>query len=303
MAGTPSREDTEGWLVYRKVLVRSYTDITKFYIASDQSLERWLPGVPENPPRGAFMSAFQDALRHLEEELVTKHKVVIGSPEDDSVKIKAPGFNWEKLDLPMWDQVLKAGASDEQKVLKELQKRFWARQRVANLVLQSGVKVSRIVDFRFFKKLHPNITQAPWETPQQGNKEAVQWQGVGADAQGQARGFQETLLPNELGQTITFGFALELPYDEVTKAIREIVTPGTQAQNNEMLVNLVGTHVTIHEQNDRVVTITYPKGDMTKKAEETAKALENSKRRDVILTVTCQIIDFEPSKAKPFAAK
>jgi len=133
--------------------------------------------------------------------------------------------------------------------------------------------------------------------------EAIHWQGV-ASTNGQISGFQETDLPNDLGKTLTFGFAIELPYSEVPKAIREILNPGNEASATErMLVNLIGTHVTIRDQNEPVVTFQYIKND---KADEDAKraaklaAVGGDKPRPVLLAVTCQIIDFDPSKVKKF---
>jgi hypothetical protein len=188
-------------------------------------------------------------------------------------------------------------------VLRELQKRYWARQRLANIIINGGVKVGHIVDFRFFKKLHPALNNAPWE--QFGSKpdEMVHWQGVGANQQGQPVGFVETDLPSDLGKTMTFGFAVEIPYGEVPKAIREILNPGNGAQAQDMLINLIGTHITIREQNQPLVTFNYLKGDATDEAIRKAEALAKAggdKARPVLLAVTCQIIDFDASKVKKF---
>src|SRR5882672_12738958 len=139
--------------------------------------------------------------------------------------------------------------ADEKAVLRELQKRYWARQRVSNIIVNGGVKVSHLLDFRFFKKLHPSLNNAPWEQTPSKPDEQVHWQGVGANPQGQSVQFEETTLPMDLGKTMTFGFAVELPYAEVPKAIREILNPGNGAQAQDMLINLIGTHITIREQN------------------------------------------------------
>jgi hypothetical protein len=137
--------------------------------------------------------------------------------------------------------------------------------------------------------------------------EIILWQGVNANAQGQPMNFTETPLPNELGQTLTFGFALELPYSEVPKAIREMLNPGNAAAAQEpMLVNLIGTHVTIREQNEPVVKYNYIKDDEADKKAKEADVLKKAggdKPRPVLLAVTCQIIDFDPDKVKKFEAK
>src|SRR4029453_12270690 len=156
----------------------------------------------------------------------------------------------------------------------------------------------------FFKKLHDKLGSAFWEQYSTKQEDVVHWQGVNAGMTGQPIGFVETDLPNELGKTLTFGFAIELPYSEVPKAIREMLNPGNQpAAQEPMLVNLIGTHVTIREQNEPIVTYTHILGDDADKKAKEAAALKNAggdKARPVLLAVTCQIIDFEPAKVKKF---
>jgi hypothetical protein len=70
-----------------------------------------------------------------------------------------------------------------------------------------------------------------------------------------------------------------------------------------MLINLIGTHITIREQNQPLVTFNYLKGDATDEAIRKAEALAKAggdKARPVLLAVTCQIIDFDASKVKKF---
>jgi hypothetical protein len=306
--GTPSRGDIESWTKYRTEVTKAYVDVTTFYINSDKVLERWFPnlllGGDGDPARDNFMTRYLDEGRQLEDKLSGKpYEVKIG-PEDQGGKKERGGFNWETLTPADWAVVVGNGTTDEKSVLRELQKRYWARQRLANAITNGGVKVNRVLDFRFFKKLHEKLGAAYWE--QWGNKpeEIVHWQGVGAGPNGQPVGFTETDLPNELGKTLTFGFALELPYSEVPKAIREMLNPGNEAAAQErMLVNLIGTHVTIRDQNEPVVKFTFILGD---KADEDAKRAEalakagGDKARPVLLAVTCQIVDFDPTKVKKF---
>lgn len=306
--GTPSQADIESWTKYRGELVRSYGDIVKFYTDSDKVLERWFPNLvvgDGTPSRDAFMSRYLDEGKQLENKLKEKpYEVKIGIQEDE----KPPkfGFNLEKIEPTMWNQIAGSGPAEEAAVLRELQKRYWARQRLANIIMNSGVKISHIQDFRFFKKLHPALNNAPWEQYPSKPDEVVHWQGVGANLQGQAVGFVETDLPSDLGKTLTFGFAVELPYSEVPKAIREILNPGNAAQTQDMLINLIGTHITIREQNAPVVPYTFELGNKAdeeaKKADALAKA-GGDKARPVLLAVTCQIIDFDSSKVKKFEAK
>jgi hypothetical protein len=305
-AGTPSRADIASWNRYRSDLVRSYNDITKFYTDTDKVLERWFPnllvGADGVPARDTFMSRYVDEGKQLEDKLTAKPlEVSIGIAEEG--RRAKFGFNWEGITPQMWESIKAAGPGDEVAVLRELQKRFWARQRLANIILNSGVKVSHIVDFRFFKPLHPTLNNAPWVTLPSKPDEIIHWQGVGANPQGQPIGFAETELPMGLGTTLTFGFAVELPYAEVPKAIREILNPGNGAQAQDMLINLIGTNVTVKEQNVPKIDFLYEdKNDADKRVKEAEALLKagGNTPRPVLLAVTCQIIDFDASKVKKF---
>jgi hypothetical protein len=308
--GTPSQQDIDSWVKHRGDLVRNYNDITKFYTDSDKFLERWFPnlllGADGDPARDTFMSRYLDEGKQLEEKLAAKpYEVKIGIEEDPAKKPKF-GFNWEQIQPNMWGAIQAAGTADEKAVLRELQKRYWARQRLANIIINSGVKVSHILDFRFFKSLHPSLNNAPWQQYPSKNDEVIHWQGVGANTQGQPVSFQETILPGDLGNTMTFGFAVELPYSEVPKAIREILNPGNGAQAQDMLINLIGTHITIRDQNLPLVNYVFIKNDAADEAAKKAEALKKAggdKARPVLLAVTCQIIDFDSSKVKKFESK
>ncbi len=304
--GTPSRPDIESWTKYKGEVSTAYKQVTDFYTVSDKHLERWFPGIllggDGDPSRDVFMSRYRDEGDKLE-ELLLKKDVKIGFEDENPGRKGKFGFNWEVIAPNDWALI----QADEKQVLRELQKRFWARQRLANAILNGGVKVQRVADFRFFKKLHDKLSSAPWEQYQYKNEETIHWPAVNAGQNGQPIGFVETDLPNDLGKTLTFGFAVELPYSEVPKAIREILNPGNEAAAQErMLVNLIGTHVTIREQNEPRVQFTFEKGN---KADEDAKRIEalsrsgGEKPRSVLLAVTCQIVDFDPSKVKKFGAK
>ncbi|HYF00506.1 MAG TPA: hypothetical protein VEJ18_16420, partial [Planctomycetota bacterium] len=210
-AERPSDESIQKWKDLRAKMIESYTKITGFYAASDQHLERWFPGLPENPPPGAFLAQFRAAASLLEEGI--KKKGTLIGIDDGSGTVKH-GFNWEDLTPAIWGMI---PAEDQGKVLKDLQKRYWARERVATAILKPDVKVTRVHDFRFFKPLHPRIQQPAWEVPPTGADHQVQYPGTRIEAGTMSRNFQEFVLPNELGGTITFGFAVVLPFGEVPK--------------------------------------------------------------------------------------
>jgi hypothetical protein len=307
--GTPSKQDIQSWQEYRSKVVGAYNDVTKFYSDSDKVLERWFQGLNVNvngvPARDAFMTRYNDEAQQLENKLGQKpHEVKIGIEDENQARKLRGGFNWEMLTPANWNVIAAGGEADEVHVLRELQKRYWARQRLANAILNGGVKVNRIVDFRFFKKLHDKLGNEFWEQYPTKAEEVIHWQGVSAGMTGQPVGFGETDLPNELGKTLTFGFAIELPYSEVPKAIREMLNPGNQAAAQEpMLVNLIGTHVTIRDQNEPLVTYSYELNNDADKQAKHADALKKAggdKARPVLLAVTCQIIDFDSAKVKKF---
>lgn len=305
---TPSKSDIDSWVKYRADLLKNYGEITKFYTDSDKVLERWFPGLllgaDGDPARDTFMARYLDEGRQLEEKLKGKDfNVKIGVGDEEGGGRVKYGFNWEAIQPAMWNNIAAGGPADEKAVLRELQKRYWARQRLANIIMNGGVKVGHIVDFRFFKKLHPSLQNAPWEQYPSKQDEQIHWQGIGANLTGQPVSFMETDLPSELGKTMTFGFAVELPYSEVPKAIREILNPGNGAQAQDMLINLIGTHITIREQNQPLITFKYLKGDTADekaKREAALAAAGGDKARPVLLAVTCQIIDFDQTKVKKF---
>jgi hypothetical protein len=297
----PGDPDIERFMKFRDEALKNYTDITSFYTESSKFLGRWFPGIGEDPPRDGFMSKYRGEVTKLEEDLKKKGvKIGISSPDDED-KDKKPkfGFNWE--DNFQFDQA--GGPEEQRRVLKELQKRFWARQRVANAILSGGVNVSRIVDFRFFRRLHDKLTGA-WEQAPSG-ADAVHYLGLGTRSDsGVVSNYTEYDLPDDLGKTLTFGFAVELPYSEVPKLLKEILnpTPGENA-SQRLLVSIVGAEVTIREQNPPEREYTYTKGNKEEEIAAIAKAKEDIKPLNMLLTVTCQIIDFDPTKVKPFGAK
>lgn len=293
-AERPSDDAIQKWKALRAKMIESYTKITGFYAASDQHLERWFPGLPENPPPGAFLAEYRKNAEQIEQQVKAKGTLI--GLDDGAGQVKY-GFNWEDLTPAIWGVI---PAEDQAKVLKDLQKRYWARERVAKAILKPDVKVTRVHDFRFFKPLHTRIQQPAWEVPPTGAEDQVQYPGTRVEAGQVARNFQEYVLPNELGQTITFGFAVVLPFGEVPKVLKEILNPELEPRDEtgkgRLLVNLIGAEVSLREQNEPLIVMTWTEGDKAQEQAERAKAEAKVGVKDVMLAVTCQIIDFEPSK-------
>jgi hypothetical protein len=297
----------EEWTQRKEQMLGSYKKITDFYTSSDRHLERWFDGF-DGKDRGTFMARYREEIQKLEESLTSRmHKTEIGIPDAANPTVRSFGFNWEEPLPDQWATIIQGGPAEEARVLKELQKRFWARQRVAHAILKGDLKVTRVHDFRFFRRLANNLQNAGWDqTPKPGD--AVFWPGVKTDQPGQMpRNFQEYELPNELGKTFTFGFALLLPYSEVPKVLKEILNPDIEPRNDtgsdRLLVNLLGAQVSLREQNMPTIAYWYYAGDEEHKNAQRKKAFETSgvtdvNPRDVLLAVTCQIVDFETTKVK-----
>jgi hypothetical protein len=296
-------ESIQQWNDRKQQMLASYKKITDFYAASDRHFERWFDGF-NGQDRGTFMARYREEIQKLEDS-VTARKTEIGIPDPNTPALRRFGFNWEEPLPDQWTAILQGGAGEEARVLKELQKRFWARQRVANALLKPDVtKVTRVHDFRFFRRLAQNLTPVPgWEQPPTAN-DAVSWPGVRMDQ----RNFQEFEFPNELGKTFTFGFALLLPYNEVPKILKEILNPDIEPRNDNgadrLLVNLIGAQVSLRDQNRPTLHYWHYEGDEAHKKAQLEKALAEAgmtgevQARDVLLAVTCQIVDFEPAKVK-----
>lgn len=267
VAGTPSRKDVLDWARYKAKLVQDQAAISAFYSDHGKALRAWFPKLPLGPdglpPRDSFVSRYQDEAQALEKAL-TQHA--------PPVTVGEPGFHWEDLSIAHWDGV---GRDNEKLVMRELQKRYRARLRVAQLALGGRVPLQRLVDVRFFKRLHEKF---PEGNPQPGEIPPAQWPGLSA--------------PSDPDRSFRFGFAVELPYSQVPRALHELVSPGPDG----LLLSVLGTHVTIREQNPPKVEFLYEEGNEAQK-EALRKAIEaSSKPRSVILTVTCQIVDTEPKE-------
>jgi hypothetical protein len=290
----PGDPDIASWNVYKDEIKKDYSKITKFYEGCDAHLERWFAGLPAEPDRGAFMTKYRDEAKDIEKKLEKNDKekpIKVGMDSDareGDVKKTKGGFNWEDPSPDDWDKINQD--KDLPRVLKTLQKRFWARQRVANVVLEGGVKISRVVDFRFLRRLHDKIQGAEWENPI-----------MGSPVPSFPVTVSEFELPDELGRTLTFRFGVELPFSEVPKFVQEFLNPSAQASAQErLLLSIPQCHVTIRSQNEPEKKFTIEKGNLEqkKKVEEEVRQLNAS--RDVLLVVTCQTIDFDPSKVKKF---
>jgi len=298
----PGNPDIAACESSKTAIIEQYQKLGGFYSTSNDHLERWFGDLKiaanQDPQRDNFMSIYRREKDEIEKALKEKG-VVIGVPDTANPDKHRFGFNWEDPQPDEFGRIV----ADEKKVLKEIQKRFWARQRVANAlltILNENGKVAKVQDFRFFRKLHTALGSANWELFPTGDA-AVHYMGVGAPPNAAPNSFMEYELPQKLGRTMTFGFAVELPYGQVPRLISEILNPAAEKNvASRLLVNVIGTHVTIREQNEPEVKKTVMRGDPVARAKAEEEIKAGIKPIDVLLTVTCQIIDFEPTEMQKF---
>jgi serine/threonine protein kinase len=275
--------------------------------ASFRSLERRLPGLVDDASRDQLMSVYRDQIGSLESAL-KEAKVEIGRLEEGIPGVGRFGFNWELPSLNDFGTL--ANLQEERRLLREIEKRFWIRRDVVDAVLRSGLKGIRILDFRFFRKLSERFAAAAWEHIPSRPEEIIHWPGLNAAANGMPVGFAEWDLPFEQGKTLTFGFALVLPYSEARGWLRQFLAArADENAEDRLFVDVVGCHLTILDQQDPQVR--YRDGNTVKvadlelnsfrkrgEAKEIADpvlravvAKAGPTRADVLLAVTCRTLD------------
>lgn len=329
---TPGEEDIRSWddgefaasadkeKDYFGKVVWSYKNVVNFYLQYDFALEWWMTkGTPpadlskltpaeyakldETPTVGALGLKIQDAAKAIEKQLTDRGiEVGLKHPTEETERIH--GFNWEKN-----VSAIETLPQEEQRaVLKLLQKRYWIRERVANVCLKDKddkdkVKVKALVDVWFIRLLHlTKLTDAgPGGHDISYTKEGTLWDKVFKD---RSR-FDELDLPGGLGKTITFGVTVDLPYGEVSKFIRKFLHADLEPR---MLVTILDSRVMVIEQNKPWDTFVYTK-DENLSSEENAKAKAEAEEKfnkgiqpkPVRLQLLCQVIDFDTAKLPEWA--
>ena len=291
-ADTPSRVDIRTWNKYRAALVHDQDAIATFFADHSASLNRWFPDIPKgpdgDPPRDAFVARYRDEATRLEQALRQDGRgTAVGGTADEPL----PGFRWEDLRVERWEGI---GREDERAILRALQKRFWVRERVARVALKAGARVKRVVDFRFFSPLHDRFREVENTA---GDGPAGPWPGIPSSGPGVLAGQREK--PLDPAWKLVFGVCLELPYSEVPKAIREVLSPGTQAGlREEMLITLLGTKLSIRTQNQPLKRFDDDSKDDGERQAKEREILEGSKPGNVWLTIAGQVMDFEAEKMR-----
>lgn len=319
---TPGQPDLDSWndgneerqtkdeKDYYGKLTGSYKNVLTFYMQYDFNLEWWMThGAPPDPAKataadgeklaqtpsvGDLMSKISDAYKAPEigiRDRFAKKGVKIGLFIEGESE-PTLGFNWEPN--PSLSAV--GDAEEQRKVLKTLQKRYWIRERVANVCLEKDIRVDCLVDVYFARFLHAKLDGS-----------GVGGHGIdyfGNPVKDKTR-FDEFDLPGGLGKTITFGVTVDLPYGEVPKFIRRMLDTDLKPR---LLVTVLASRVVVLSQNEPKMTYGYDKyeeksekenADLKAAAEK--KALEEVKPKPVRLQLVCQVMDFDTAKLPEWA--
>lgn len=275
--------------------------VTKFYADHDVQLESWFPdvdlrgGVPATPASfaGKLRSLGSDGEQSLQKRTLDALPMRLGYSKIDPAVPPAEfqvayGFNWE-------DVSGEAGVKLTGEEMRLLQKRYWIREMIAGLATDPALKVHRLLEVDFLRRLpgldkpnRPPTPNAPWYP--NAYWELGWFPGVAATSSSnlQSRIDNEVLLPAGQGETITFGVALMIPYETIPSFLEELM----KVKDKKPLVHVVAVKIYLQEQNPFTYTDTVNPGE--KAPLDKAKETEYGSRYPV-LAVTGYVIDFKSS--------
>lgn len=252
-----------------------------WYKGYDDVLETWFAGLPDPPAIGAFKAKY-DTLRDEMKTSLEAAGIHVGIRSTGSGDaLLAPGTSAVGGGLH-WEEV---GAPNSPSI-KEIQKRFWVRQRVADALLQIQQNAPKAVAALEEVRFAPGPKGAPGE-------EYPGWP------------LWTFELPGKYGVVITAGIRVEMSNAQVPQLLKLLLE--TEAPGPKLLTHLRGTRVVpVEALPDRIdETIRVPAGENPDAARQ--KRLEELKKewstpRPVRVFVTYEVFDFDGEKlAKPFA--
>jgi len=257
------------------------TDVEKcksWYKTYDDELEKWFAALPDPPAVGAFKAQY-DTLREKMKTDLEGGGIHVGvRPAGDGAALLtagpvAGGLHWEEVGAPSSPSI------------KEIQKRFWIRQRVADTLLQLQQEAPKSVvaleEIRF--------APGPRGTS-------------GEDYPGWPSNAFE--LPGKYGLVMTCGIRVEMSNALVPKFLKMLLE--TDAPGPKLLTHIRGSRVTLVEAlPDKIEeVIRVPAGENAQEAKQ--KRTDELKKewtapRPVRVFVTYEIFDFDGEKlSKPF---
>ncbi len=308
--GVPGGSDISEWQQRKKAYQDDYKAISKLYTERDVALEAWFSNAQaaggQVPLPDQFSDPYKDACKEVE-AMLTKAGVAVGTPEKgegDEVKLHF-GFNWQNLAEVEWD---KLSMPDRQNVIRALQKRFWIAKHLAQACApaEGGKLAARVLDLRFFKPLCDDVSAIPPLMGQVGSVKSPEYIASWVRPQMGAMKFPEFELPDRLGTTLSFGFGVEVPFDNVPRFLQHLLNP---AQAPHVLLNIAACRIFVASQNETEISenILY---DPNKEPGTPGKVGELRMQKEkavnpvnATLWLTCQVIDFDPALLPKWATQ
>lgn len=213
LEGIAGPRDVQAWRDHREGMEKKIVEIARFYAALSGDLEEWLD-VEKDPSGVPLLGPF---FARLQTEQAALHQAV--QVRSDS---PAEGFCWEKVDSA---DLTQAGIRAETvpQILKDLQKMFWVRKRLA-ASLQEAARGNResvvLEEVRWFKPITARrygLVLGQGREPPLGEAEMLKIYTP------QANQREEVVFPGGLGKTITFGATLRMPLREVPSLLSSLL--------------------------------------------------------------------------------
>jgi hypothetical protein len=113
---------------------------------------------------------------------------------------------------------------------------------------------------------------------------------------------KETKVPKHLGRTLTFGFAVEMNYQNMPDLVYNLLHPSLEPILN---VSIAGLCVFVPKPNPAEVreTFTVRPGEEAEVLKKVKEAEANYPPAPVHVYVTCQVFDFDPAGIPSFVTK
>ena len=289
----PKSTDIQGFEAARGTLENKLNGVKKFYRDYDAPLEQWFPSLnldaAGTPGTSQFRTEWLTHRRALDQKMTDWRKKGLGYHRpyaDEDFKIDM-GFNWEKI------EELTANELDDAR-MRLFMKRYWIRKLIADIVTDPGIDAHRLLEVDFLKKVEKFdvLASAAGAVPSGEMIQHVTWDlgwlpgGQGAPGRQQSTFDNEQVLQADLGETITFAFAVTLPYKNVPDLLDRLM----RVEQGKPLIHVVTTRIYVHDQNPFEWTETVDPGKGTDRTKELNELYGS---RHPIVTITAYAIDFK----------
>lgn len=293
----PKQEDIDGFNAAKQQLEAKRRQVVDFYRKYDDPLEQWFPGLStdskETPGASAFRTEWITKRNELDQRIKDWKNPGYGlgyhrpySPEDYKI---VGGFNWETIEDLKADEMHLLDAVK----MRLFMKRYWIRTLIADLVTDPSVDAHRLLEVDFLRKIDKfdAAASAAGAVPDSDRVQMAVWDLGWLPGQegslGRQSGFDnEQVLPAELGETITFGFAVMLPYAKVPELLDRLM----RVEEGKPLIHVVTTKIYVHDQNPfETIEMVDPGMKDAKLAELAAKYAS----RHPVVAITAYAVDFK----------